>query len=273
MILVFFKLLFGWLFNFGGFLVYQVYDHLIYFYRCSWRLFNGWGVHLYVGAFGKGKTMLMCIMAYNICKKKKQVTVLTNLNLTNFPKHTRVLPLRTAQDILNAPRNCLVIIDEIGTIFNSRDFSGGKCAVPKPLFQLLCQCRKRRMMIFGTVQRYNLLDKQIRDIAATVTECTVSFHHPFARMVIGRVFDVEEYDYYMSNRSYIPKPYDCKMFLQRELYRHLYDTTDIVAGFLNKEFISDAEIIQNQANSDVVSSGGEVLGSRKSIRNLIKKRK
>lgn len=258
MILVFLKMLWRWICLFGGFWVYYVYDHIIYFYRAAWRLFNGWGVHLFVGRFGKGKTMLMCIMAYRICKRKKQVTVLTNLSLTNFPRHTRILQLRTAQDILNAPKNCIVLIDEIGTIFNSRDFSGGKAAVPKPLFQLLCQCRKRRMMVFGTVQRYNLLDKQIRDIAATVTECNVVAAHPFSRMVIGRRYDVDEYDYWMTNRQYIPKPFDCFMFLQTELYRHLYDTTDVVAGFLNKEFLSDTEIISNQCNS----SGGEVLGYR-----------
>lgn len=259
MIVVFFKLVFGWFFKFPVFWLYYVYDLILYVYRRSWLLFHGWGIHLFVGAFGKGKTMLMCIMTYLICKQKKQVTVLTNLNLTNFPKHTRVLPLRTAQDILKAPKNCIVLIDEIGTIFNSRDFSGGKAAVPKPLFQLLCQCRKRRLMIFGTVQRYNLLDKQIRDIAATVTECTVMAQHPFSRMVIGRRFDIEEYDYAQQNRQYIPKPYDVKMYIQSEHFRHLYDTTDIVAGFLNKEFLSDQEILQNQAASEVVCSGGEVL--------------
>ena len=180
MIIMFFKLFFLWFKKFGHFLSYLVMDYILYVYRRSWRLFNGWGIHLFVGAFGKGKTMLMCIKAYQICRKKKQVTVLTNLQLTNFPSWTRVLQLNTAQDILHAPKNTIVLIDEIGTIFNSRDFSGGKAAVPKPLFQLLCQCRKRRLQVFGTVQRYNLLDKQIRDITATVTECSVSFAHPFS---------------------------------------------------------------------------------------------
>lgn len=272
MILIFLKLIIGWANHFGEYWVYYVYDHILYVYRCAWRLFNGWGIHLFVGKFGQGKTMLMCIMAYNICKRKKQVSILTNLQLTNFPTHTRIIPLNNAQDILKAPKNCIVLIDEIGTIFNSRDFSGGKTAVPKPLFQLLSQCRKRRMMIFGTVQRYNLLDKQIRDIAATVTECKVVSSHPFSRMCIGRRYDIDEYDYSVSNREYVPIPYDLKMFVQSERYRHLYDTTDVVAGFLNKEFISDAEIIQNQA-----SAGGEVFtfsdSSRRSGRRAGRKKR
>lgn len=272
MILCFFKLIFGWIFKFGEFWTYYTYDHVIFIYRAAYRLFDGWGIHLFVGKFGSGKTMMMCIMSYLICKKKKQVTVLTNLALTNFPMHTRVLQLRTAQDILNAPKNSIVLIDEIGTIFNSRDFSGGKAAVPKPLFQLLSQCRKRRLMIFGTVQRYNLLDKQIRDIAATVTECSVAAKHPFSRMVIGRRFDIDEYDFAQQNRNYVPRPYDIKMFVQREHYRHLYDTTDLVSGFLNKEFLSDSEIIANQGSSDVIY-GGESLGGRSRSRSRSRSRR
>lgn len=122
----------------------------------------------------------MVAEAYELCRKYPQLHILTNINIKNFPDYTEILPLNTAQDILNAPKNTLVLIDEIGTIFNSRDFSGGKCAVPKPLFQHLCQCRKRRMMIYATVQRFNLLDKQIRDITADVTACHTHFKHPFA---------------------------------------------------------------------------------------------
>ena len=85
MILCFFKLVFGWLFKFGEFWTYYIYDHVVYVYRASYKLFNGWGVHLFVGKFGQGKTMMMCIMAYQICKRKKQVTVLTNLDLTFRP--------------------------------------------------------------------------------------------------------------------------------------------------------------------------------------------
>ena len=85
------------------------------------------------------------LWSLKLMNKYPQLHILTNINIKNFPDYTEIIPLNTAQDILNAPKNTLVLIDEIGTIFNSRDFSGGKCAVPKPLFQHLCQCRKRRM--------------------------------------------------------------------------------------------------------------------------------
>ena len=96
----------------------------------------------------------MTIIAYKLCKKYPQLHVLTNLKLKNFPEHTKIIELKTADDILNAPDNTLVLIDEIGTLFNSRDFTSGKNSVPKPVFQHLCQCRKRHMMILATVQRF-----------------------------------------------------------------------------------------------------------------------
>ena len=160
----FIALLFKNLFAFPLFIYYQVYDHCIYHWYNKKRLFPGWGIHLFTGKFGQGKTSLMTIKAYKLALKYPQLHILTNIQLSNFPDHTKILQLQTADDILNAPENTLVLIDEIGTLFNSRDFSTGKNSVPKPVFQHLCQCRKRHMQIFATVQRFNLLDKQIREI-------------------------------------------------------------------------------------------------------------
>ena len=171
------------LFHFPSLFYYYVYDRLIFWYFRKFKMFQGWGIHLFTGKFGQGKTSLMTIKAYVLACKYKQLHILTNINLTNFPSHTAILPLRTANDILNAPPNTLVLIDEIGTLFNSRDFASGKNSVPKPVFQHLCQCRKRHMMIYATVQRFNLLDKQIRDITATVTDCFATFKHPFTRIL------------------------------------------------------------------------------------------
>lgn len=242
MIIYFFKRLV----LFPRFLMYIFYDLYNSLYFRSYMLFNGWGIHLFTGKFGQGKTSLMVIKAYNLCKQFPQLSILTNIKIMNFPEYTRIYQLNTAQDIINAPCNCLVLIDEIGTIFNSRDFSGGKNAVPKPLFQHLCQCRKRRMMIYATVQRFNLLDKQIRDITATVTSCSTSFSHPYSRLVVGRCYDIEEFEAYSDNRSYIPLIDHTDVFVQSNRYRQLYDTSELILGMLKKDYISDDEILANR---------------------------
>lgn len=235
------------------FVMYHTYDRLEYAYFNLKMLFNGWGIHLFTGRFGAGKTSLMMIKAYDLCVRYPQLSILTNIKIKNFPAHTEILELNTAQDILNAPQNCLVLIDEIGTIFNSRDFSGGKKAVPKPLFQHLCQCRKRRMMIYATVQRFNLLDKQIRDITATVTACSCHFQHPFSRLLTGYTYDIEEYEMWNENHTYIPRAMYNESYIQTNQDRQLYDTSELVQGMLNKEYLSDDEILNNRGiiNNDL----------------------
>ena len=229
--------------------MYLSYDFLMYVYTRGYKKFYGWGIHLFTGRFGAGKTSCVVYLARKYAKKYPQLTILTNMKLENFPKHTKILELNTAQDILNAPNDTLVIIDEIGTIFNSRDFSSGKTAVPKVLFQHLCQCRHRRIMIYGSVQRFNLLDKQIRDISADVTVCSIRFKHPFSRLCTMRTFDIEEYETYQANRLYVPRPYVINAYVQSEMTRQLYDTTELVSGMLEKEYLPDSEILNNRGES------------------------
>lgn len=233
-------------------------------------LFNGWGIHLYTGKFGQGKTSLMMIKAYNLCLQYPQLSLLTNINVKNFPEYTKIYPLNTAQDILNAPKNCLVLIDEIGTIFNSRDFSGGKNAVPKPLFQHLCQCRKRRMMILATVQRFNLLDKQIRDITATVTHCKTSFAHPYSRSVMGITFDIDEYERFVENALYVPSVMFTDCYVQSNQYRQLYDTSELVQGMLNKEYLTDEEILTNRGEIAIDGKAIDKKQRKKIKKNTLK---
>ena len=251
------KLFFKKLRLYPQFLMYLFYDWLIYKSYHKDKLFYGWGIHLFTGKFGAGKTSLMVIKAYELCKKYPQLHILTNLQITNFPAHTKILHLSCVEDILQAPENTLVLIDEIGTLFNSRDFMSGKKSVPKSLFQHLCQCRKRHMMILGTVQRFLLLDKQIRDISATVTECKSSFKHPFSRMLTGVVYDIDEYEALVQNPLYIPRSMDSFVYLQSEKYRHLYDTSEMVNGLLEMQYLSDEEILRNRGETSLFSDGSK----------------
>lgn len=251
------SLMFKRLFTFPLYMYYHIFDKLLYNHYNKKKLFPGWGIHLFTGKFGQGKTSLMTIRAYKLCKLYPQLHILTNISLSNFPEHTKILPLKTAQDILNAPENTLVLIDEIGTLFNSRDFSTGKNSVPKPVFQHLCQVRKRHMMIYATVQRFNLLDKQIRDITATVTECSASPRHPFSRVLTGLTYDIDEYEAYVSNKMYRPRVQSTIVSIQKDKYRHLYDTSELIQGLLTSEYLSDEEILRNQGVIDMYNDGSK----------------
>lgn len=250
-------LFFKKLFLFPLFIYYHIFDKLIYNHYEKKLLFPGWGIHLFTGKFGQGKTCLMVIEAYKLCKKYPQLHILTNIKLMNFPEHTKILPLNTAQDILNAPDNTLVLIDEIGTLFNSRDFSTGKNSVPKPVFQHLCQVRKRHMMIYATVQRFNLLDKQIRDITASVMDCAAEPRHPFTRILTALSYDIDEYEAHVSNKMYRPRVQSTTVVIQKDKYRHLYDTSELIQGLLTSEYLSDEEILRNQGVIDMYNDGSK----------------
>ncbi len=243
---IFFSKLFQYLKHLPHFLFEVFRDLYFYIKNKGWKNFEGWGLHLYVGKFGAGKTCSMVRKAYSLCRQYPQLTIVTNLKLNNFPKTTNVLPLNSPQDILNAPADTLVLIDEIGTIFNSRDFASSKESVPKILFQHLCQCRKRKMMILATTQRWNFLDKQLRDITATVNVSSVFFSHPFSRMATVLKYDAFEYDRSFNNPLIPCMPLGVEVYVQTNKIRELYDTEELINNMLNKEYISDKEIMENR---------------------------
>lgn len=222
-----------------------IYDFIMYIVKKQYKEFRKFGMHIWVAKFGGGKTSSMVYTAYKLCKRYPQVSVLTNIKLTNFPKHTNILKLKTVDDILKAPENCIVLIDEIGTLFNSRDFKNGD-ALPKILFQHLCQCRKRRMVIYGTVQRWQFLDKQLRDITATVRVCRSHFSDPFTRITTCTAYDAFEYERAYNNPMLKLAPVGVEVHLQTDKVRNLYDTAELVDDMLKMTYDDDETILNNQ---------------------------
>lgn len=232
------------------FLKYVSKDFINFIKEKGWHNFNGWGFHLYLGKFGGGKTISAVRRVFNLCKKYKGVTVLTNLTLFGFPEDTTIIKLVNSKQILDLPDKSIVLIDEIGSIFNSRDFAGGKKSVPKPVYQHILQCRHRRVMLIGTVQRWNLLDKQLRDIADTVTECHSMFADPFSRYTTNITYDAEQYDKWASNPLLSIKSINYDAFVQTDDLRAKYDTIEMVEGMLEADYIPDEQILNNRGGSE-----------------------
>jgi len=225
--------------------LYLIFKDLFYYIKNKgWKEFNGFGIHLFSGEFGSGKTSMMIARAYYIACKYPQVTVLTNIKLQNFPKHTVIKELKCIDDILNSPNNTLVLIDEIGTIFNSRDFAGkNKDGLPKILFRHICQVRHNKKMIFGTTQRFLFVDKQIRDVCSTITCCKIYMFHPFSRLWWCKMYDCSEYEIAIQNPLYKIMPIKKIVALQTDFVRNLYDTTENVEQILSSEYFpTDTEV-------------------------------
>lgn len=232
----------------------------------GWTRFNYWGLHLFIGKFGGGKTISAVRRCYNVCKSHKGVTVLTNLTLFGFPEDTKIIKLVNSSQILDLPDKSIVLIDEIGSIFNSLDFAASKRSVPKPVYQLILQCHHRRIMLIGTVQRWNLLDKQLRDIADSLTVCHSYFADPFARYTTCTEYDALEYDKWFSNPLLPLRRLAYYSYVQTDELRSKYDTIEMVDSMLDKEYISDEEILANRAGTGFAPDS--VSDNKKTLRKL-----
>lgn len=237
----------------------------------GWGQFNYWGLHLFVGRFGSGKTISAVRRAYNICKSHKGVTVLTNLTLAGFPEDTTIIKLVNSKQILDLPDKSIVLIDEIGSIFNSRDFASSKQSVPKPVYQLILQCRHRRIILLGTVQRWNLLDKQLRDIADTVTECRSYFSDPFARYTTCIEYDAWQYSKWFDNPLLPIKHTDYYAFVQTDDLRSKYDTIEMVDNMLTADYIPDDQILANRAGTEFAPEEPASKSGKRSLKKVLKK--
>lgn len=237
-------------------LLHLIFDVFKYIKTKEYKKFNMWGIHIYLGSFGACKTSNMVADAYNLAVRYKDLTILTNLDLYNFPMHTKILKLENINDILEAPEPCLVLIDEIGTIFNSRDFKQnkkGEEALPKILFQHLCQCRHRHLMIYGTAQDWEDIDVQIRRKVATVRKCNGLFAHPFTRYMSYTKYIGKEYDKKVNNINYPLTPIGYKARIQTNKIRGLFDTKEMVNTLLKMKYDSDEQIVANTGIGSIFS--------------------
>lgn len=263
--IVFFQLLLGSLFSLPKALYFWLRDFYFSVKEKWGSQFDKWGLHVFVGEFGAGKTSTMVYKAYRLAKRYPQLSILTNLQLKHFPKGTKILPLVNFKSIEECPNNCLVLIDEIGTIFNSRDFMKGS-SLPKSLFQHLCQCRKRHVMVYGTTQRWNFLDKQLRDIVASVYSSHLIFWHPFSRLAVVRRYDAQEYDTGFSNPLYPLVALSAEVYVQTDAVRNLYSTDQLIVNMLNDSYLSDEEIAASRGDTPVFATDFDVKHVRKAKR-------
>lgn len=259
------------------FLLLTAIDFVKWIVGRGWTKFEGWGIHLYIGSFGGGKTCSMVRDVYNLCRKYRGITVITNLELKNFPSDTVIKPLTCARDIINAPDNTIVLIDEIGTIWHSRDFNEGKTkdgkggGLSKIVFQNVAQVRHRNVAIYGTSQHWMFLDVILRRITTDVTICSGSFAHPFTRMITNRCYDGKEYELFSGNPLFplVPVYVDC--YVQTDKLRGLYDTKQMVDTLLTMDYYPDSEIAADLNGS--AAPPAAVPADKRKQRELISKMK
>ena len=197
--------------------------------RRTARPFDMYGVYLYCGRVGTGKTISMVRRAARIKKRYPKVKIYANF-------HTEVADgyINTWRDILDITnydedgvnQGVLFLFDEIHLTFSSRSWKDA----PANLLEYISLQRHFHKCIFGSSQVYTRVDKVIREQADWIVECKTYFGK---RLVRNRTYSQEEY---LVNgdlkNSGIRKRHHVSNFCYyaSDKLRSLYNTDEIVTG-------------------------------------------
>lgn len=193
-----------------------------------------YGLKVYFGKMGSGKTLSMVRECYDLCEKYEDVAVITNLNLNFKPKSKKYYFFTDMKSFIDAyvscikidkPAGIIVLIDEIHLFIQ-------KLAMSKNLqiLTILSQVRKLHTYILGTTQLYNKVDKDIRDYIRTngqIVFCNKRFFMTFHKYVnmdecredsrLNLIYTIKKMDYFIHTQDLF----------------NLYDTFDIISPVLD----------------------------------------
>lgn len=209
---------------------YSIKDLIKYIIEKKWKYWQGFGIRMYCGYFGSGKSMLaskFIVDNYN----RYGVNVISNIPL-NIP----YTPLINKSQIENCPNDTIIFIDECNTLFNARSWKD----FPVELIYQLCQNRKKKIMLIMTAPRFHLVDKSIRDVTEHVYEC----HKSFWRIHVVEIFDGWERENAIDIN--MMKPLQTFGVFAKDSYYENYDSFAIIDNVKKEEFLSNSEILQNR---------------------------
>lgn len=211
--------------------------------------------------FGNGKTLSMVMYAYHIFNKyndltvrgrsgdivKQRVHIISNVKLNGIPyikwrgaaQFGEIDKMKKEHpDIFKEDDIFLFLLDEAGTIFNSRDY---KDNMNSQFLTTLLTSRHHNIILAMTTQRFIFTDKIFRQICSVVSACSKKW----------RIVRMVQYDaYQMENCTNLEllKPI-CKVYwfaTDKDYAR--YSTHELVENMEKKgaaEFLSTEEILNN----------------------------
>ncbi len=243
-VLLFIGVVFGYLFrwpisillSYASALRFAPKDLYRYFRYRQWRDWGGFGLRIYVGMFGTGKSLSAVRFVRN-SYHRYHLNVLSNIHLSDIP----YTPLVNYQQIIDAPKNTIILVDEVSTLFNSRTWKDFNINL---LFQLL-QCRKDRKQLVCTAQRFSHVDKLLRDITAEVIVCRKRW-----RVCMNYAYDGADYE--NTPAQFAIKPLFKLAYVATDRLYHAYDTDEVIDNAKKTDFISNDEILAARAPDKVI---------------------
>lgn len=185
--------------------------------------FNDFGLTLFTGRQGAGKTMSMVYEAEVLREKYPNLYICSNFGYIHENES-----LKSLTDITNAVLRAnelgcvgtLILWDEIQNDFDS--FS----KVSRDVLRVVTQQRKQSIKILGTSQVFTRVSKALREQTFEVVMCRTIFK----RWTVGRFYDAEEFNHNIDKPEEKRKMYPLKKvsFVQTDEIRNLYDSYAVI---------------------------------------------
>jgi len=185
--------------------------------------FKYFGLKMFTGRQGSGKTVGMVYYLEQIRKRYPKAII-----VTNFDYKYQHYPLKSLNDILqirNGELGVVFAIDELQNEFSclqSKDF-------PESLLSQVTQQRKQRICILASSQVFTRVAKPLREQCYEVIDCRTLA----GRWTRLRCYDGDDYNKIIENpdpkvKFKTPKKWK-QSFIQTDALRLLYDTYAVVA--------------------------------------------
>lgn len=237
--------------------IYTIYDIVDYIRNKKWKQFNKYGIVMFVGMFGHGKTLSMVKNAAALyAKHGDDLKFISNIKLNGIPY----------QELINFEQICeigeiddgrvgtVVLIDEISSVLSHRNYAN----FPLEMLNVLTQQRKKKVYIMCTAQRYFMVDKLFRSITTWVVDCNK----------LWRFQNMKFYDAWELENAMNPRMLKClsnKWWFVKNKHYNAYDTSQMVSKNASKDFISNEESIQRKGldGGTVFNPAGVNSGSKR----------
>lgn len=154
------------------------------FYQANPFYFHPYGIWVFCGAQGQGKTLSAVKTVKAVLKDYPNALVCSNLSI----KGVDTIPFTDyAQlcNLSNGTNGIIFLIDEIHVLWNSLESKN----IPVSEMAVFCQMRKDRRMIIGTSQVYSRIAKPIREQLRYVVKCRNFCKYIQVNQIIDPNFD------------------------------------------------------------------------------------
>lgn len=180
-----------------------------------------YGIKMFVGLPGTGKTISMVEYLYRMKLKYPKIKIFTNFGFALQDGH--LIDIDTFQYI-NSPHGIIFAVDEVQLSFQARQFN----RFPSELIYVLTQNRKFKKQFVCTAQLFEHVDKVFRDLTNEVIDCT-SYRGRYFRQ---KTYVANEYKkHYDIDAKKSPKIISKYSFVATDFIYNLYDTMKIVDAF------------------------------------------